>query len=51
MLCCYPTFQTSNYPPPPLRKHGLVSARRPRVTVVLMGFSDDGFYGQKFIVS
>ena len=36
------------YPPPPLSKPGLVRARRPRVTVVLMGFSDRGFCGQKF---
>ena len=45
MLCA---VRCAKSDPPPLPKHGLVQARRPRVTVVLMVFSDRGFYGQKF---
>ena len=34
-------------PPPPLRKHGLVQSRGPRLTVVFLVFTDHRFCGQK----
>ena len=34
-------------PPPPLRKHCLVQAPGPGLTVTFTEFSDHGFYGQK----
>ena len=43
--CC------TKYPRPPLAQAWPCLSTKTRVTVVLMGFSDHDFYGQKFIVS